>query len=259
MCTVTLLPIEQATHGFGVRIGCNRDESRLRPPALYPRTRTFGDRSATFPVDPESNGTWIAVNDAGLAMVVLNRNPQGLSTASQAAERSRGTIIPSLLHSGSIWEAIDSVSVLRMSAFNLFRLVIVSRDLYVAIDSTRPAMTYSPRPLIEPKIFTSSGLGDEVVEGPRTKLFRRMFHGFSSSSLTAAQQDRFHQHYWPSHQHLSIRMARKDARTVSYTAVQLFTEATSMIYREFDRDELIESERNPYVLKTTLDACIERR
>src|SRR5262249_11399645 len=67
MCTVTVVPTPGA-----VRLACNRDEQRTRPPALPPQVRRFGRRWAAFPVDPVGGGTWVAVNDTGLAMTVLN-------------------------------------------------------------------------------------------------------------------------------------------------------------------------------------------
>lgn len=258
MCTVTLLPIAQGNIDFGVRIGCNRDESTLRPPAIAPTTRAFGKRTAILPIDPESNGTWIAVNDAGLAMIVLNRNLASLSPCKPAAKRSRGTIIPELLQCGSIGEAIDAIESLCMTDFNPFRLLVVSRTSFVEIDSTRPVLSYSPSPLDQPIIFASSSLGDNVVEAPRTELFRRMFPRCTSSNDTALQQDRFHKHQWPNHKHLSVRMARKDALTVSFTAIQIFAEASSMIYREFDRRATIDSERSPFIHTKRLRANIWR-
>ena len=250
MCTVTLLPIEQ-TNCMGVRIGCNRDESLLRPAALTPRERSFGRRSAILPIDPESNGTWIAVNDAGLAMVVLNRNRKGATATNKVAKRSRGTIIPSLLHCETIDEATGAAESLDINDFAPFRLLMISQDKFVEIDSSLPTRSCSPRRLDQAWIFTSSGLGDEVVEGPRTKLFRRVFSERSPVRFTAAQQDLFHLHLWPGREHLSVRMTRQDARTVSYTVVHIFGEAASMIYRPYDQHQFSQTERLICMTKTS--------
>ena len=84
MCTVTIITVDSAAQcapdsgsaarGKGIRLACNRDELRTRPAALPPIIRTFGNRKAIMPVDPISNGTWIAVNDAGIAATLLNVN-----------------------------------------------------------------------------------------------------------------------------------------------------------------------------------------
>src|SRR5262249_38704791 len=96
MCTVTLVPF-RAGGQSGIRIACNRDESPGRLTARPPQVRRYGDRSAIMPVDPDSDGTWIAVNDAGLAMVLLNRNPAGACVRPATLRPSRGEIIPGLL------------------------------------------------------------------------------------------------------------------------------------------------------------------
>jgi hypothetical protein len=62
MCTVTVIPLS-----FGIRVACNRDESRERPAAMSPELRIFGGNQALLPIDPTGGGTWIAASEAGLA------------------------------------------------------------------------------------------------------------------------------------------------------------------------------------------------
>ena len=73
MCTLTILPLG----GASTRLAFNRDEQRTRPAALPPQVRQFGGRTALMPVDPVSDGTWLAVNDAGLVLALHNVNPPG--------------------------------------------------------------------------------------------------------------------------------------------------------------------------------------
>ncbi|MFG0251809.1 MAG: hypothetical protein ACF8NJ_02930, partial [Phycisphaerales bacterium JB038] len=76
MCTVTVIPLAASDDGAGgYRMACNRDELRTRPEALPPVQRTYGDRRAWLPVDPVSDGTWIGLNEVGLALTLLNGNP----------------------------------------------------------------------------------------------------------------------------------------------------------------------------------------
>jgi hypothetical protein len=70
VCTLSVVPI-----GDRVRLAFNRDEKRTRAPGLPPRAARIGHRTAILPTDPASGGTWLAVNDAGLALAVLNVNP----------------------------------------------------------------------------------------------------------------------------------------------------------------------------------------
>lgn len=76
MCTVSIIPVDDS-EAARVRLACNRDESRLRPPALPPQTRRFGRHLAILPVDPVSGGTWVAANEQGLVMTLMNEHVPG--------------------------------------------------------------------------------------------------------------------------------------------------------------------------------------
>jgi hypothetical protein len=85
MCTLTIFPLGNGHH----RLAFNRDEARSRSAATPPRWGCYGDREALLPIDPAGRGTWIAVNDAGLAMALLNvnRNPWRRAGRHEAAGR----------------------------------------------------------------------------------------------------------------------------------------------------------------------------
>src|SRR5438046_6139107 len=66
MCTVSFLPKAQ-----GFYLAMNRDEKFTRPAALPPAIVDLADRRAIFPREPEG-GTWIAANDAGVCLALIN-------------------------------------------------------------------------------------------------------------------------------------------------------------------------------------------
>src|SRR5688572_26484109 len=103
MCTVSVIALPGVDGGF--RLACNRDELLTRPAALPPEVRMFRERRGAMPIDPTSGGTWIAVNDAGLAVALLNVNRRGPQKFSDRT--SRGRIIPSLLHCDSADDTVD--------------------------------------------------------------------------------------------------------------------------------------------------------
>jgi membrane protein DedA with SNARE-associated domain len=70
-----------------------------------------------------------------------------------------------------------------------------------------------------PVLFTSSGLGDHLVEGVRRELFDELLAG--PSGTWQAAQDAFHRHTWPGREHLSVNMTRATARTVSFTVIDV--------------------------------------
>ncbi len=213
MCTLTVVPT-----GSGYRVAFNRDERPDRRPAFPPTV--FG--RAVFPIDPESQGTWLAVTDSGLTLALLNGNPtrpNGNSTRPTSAGRaSRGTIVPAIATSADPADALVRAAALPLADFAPFRLVAVGvgavADLrWDGFDAHR-----STRPLAdEPVLFTSSGLGDALVTPPRTALFTEMF----GAGAWLVAQDAFHAHRWSGQEHLSVNMLRPSASTVSFAIVEV--------------------------------------
>jgi uncharacterized protein with NRDE domain len=212
MCTMTVLPLP----GERVRVAFNRDESRDRPAALPPVRRRFGRREAVLPIDPHSEGTWIGANDAGLILALLNGNPP--HPVRQRAARSRGHIVPESLCCDSPADALDRFErLLQPSDFAPFRLVVLGRGLVADIRWDGQQSMVSSRLLGgTPVLFTSSGLGDHLVEAPRRELFEMLFE---NAHDPVAAQDAFHAHRWPGREHLSVSMERADARTVSRSLI----------------------------------------
>lgn len=223
MCTVTVIPSFE-----GWRLVCNRDEQRTRAVATPPSLHAIGRRRVVMPVDPPSGGTWIAINDAGVAMVLVNLN-ETAPLGSGVRATSRGLVIPSLAGVASLDELRDRVEVFDTMPFSPFRLVALDRERCVAWRSTAGRMqAIAESPIAAPLFFTSSGLGDALVEGPRRALFvERLFTRASPS-----EQDAFHAHAWSDRPHLSVCMAREDARTVSVTTLELRSGRATVNYRE---------------------------
>lgn len=229
MCTLTIVPQKPS----GVRIVCNRDESRLRPPARPPEQRTCGERQALLPVDPASDGTWIGVSDAPLAAVLLNvyiaqAEPSLDLVPLRASPASRGTIIPQVLAGRDLSEAVGRLGQLNPRRFEPFRLIVIDPVNYVEV--VWAAEQYSidrPKPIDAPLFFTSSGLGDDIVAKPRRRLFEEMLDADDDWS---AVQDRFHRHEWADRRFASVWMTRPEARTQSITWVDLGPESVSMQY-----------------------------
>ncbi len=271
MCTLTVIPLASS----GVQLAFNRDESRAA--GLPPRARRFGHRTAVLPTDPASGGTWLAVNDAGLALAVLNVNPLswpsplageggGASPPGEGAlsygdnavlnsraglhpspgsqtrhplpqgeraksfRRSRGAVIPALLACDSPSAALAACERLNYRDFAPFRLVLVGDGVVADVrwDGREP-MVMSRLVGGAPQMFTSSGLGDHLVEGVRRELFEEMFA--SGPETWEAAQHAFHRHTWPGREHLSVNMSRATARTVSHAVIDICTVEALFTYR----------------------------
>jgi uncharacterized protein with NRDE domain len=223
MCTVTVVPVRD-----GVRLACNRDERRSRPEAFPPRVVRAGARRAAGPVDAAAGGTWVAVTDAGLALALLNVNSGSGVASGHAPLRSRGTIIPDLLDCGTLAEALARAAAFDPALHAPFRLVLADRRQFAELRSDgRRTDAAPPADLVSSMLFTSSGLGDELVEAPRRELFRATF---ASGANRVAAQDAFHRYHWPDRPHLSVCMRREDARTVSHTVVSITPARATLTY-----------------------------
>lgn len=242
MCTVTIVPMGERSGG--IRMACNRDELRTRPLALPPQRRTAGNRQFLAPIDPVSDGTWVAANDAGLLMTLLNANPakddQNRQNRHPSNLQSRGSIIPSLMgcsDTPSAIERIQSVDVLR---YPPFRLIMVDVEQLVDTRSDGRTLNVRSSPLGNcPWMFASSGLGDHLVIPPRQELFDEMFRGMDEASWLAAQEE-YHRHQWPDRKELSVCMSRPDARTVSCTTITLDVREVRMKYHPGPPNESVE-------------------
>ena len=226
MCTVSLIE----TGGL-LRLVANRDEQRSRARALPPRIVELDGVSAVVPIDPLSGGTWIAANEHGLAVALLNLNPP--SWKSQfLPPRSRGEIVPRLAACATIEAALALARALDVENYAPFRLVCATR--FSAAEIIPAAGLARQFPVNRPLMFTSSGLGDEQVETPRRELFGKIV-----TAADPAMQDRFHSHEWSDRRHLSVMMSREDACTVSRTTVELGPDRLMLVYSSLPDGETV--------------------
>src|ERR1044071_8502091 len=87
MCTLVML--RRSEHDWPVIIGANRDEMIGRP--AKPPGRHWPDRAEVVAgLDPLAGGSWLGVNDWGVAAAVLNRTG---SLGPAAGLRSRGELV----------------------------------------------------------------------------------------------------------------------------------------------------------------------
>jgi hypothetical protein len=232
MCTLTVVPLPHDR----LRLAFNRDERPTRPPALPPAVGRFGERWAVLPTDPQSGGTWLGVNDAGLVLAVLNVTPRSASPPSPVpqgewgAKTSRGTIIPALLGQDTPADALAELDrSFDYGDFAPFRLVLVGHGVVAEVRwDGRQAMVTCRLLGGVPLLFTSSGLGDHLVEGVRRELFDDLFA--CQPEEWPRVQDEFHRHRWPGREHLSVNMARPTARTVSVTVIDVADPGPTVTY-----------------------------
>ena len=222
MCTVSVITLPGL-----LRLVSNRDEQRTRPTAFPPTVTHAGDLRVLAPTDPASLGTWIACSDIGLAIALLNVNPQDADA--RVPPRSRGGIVPHLMHSRSLDDVAARAAAIDHEEYSPFRLVAVHAGEQEVLE-VAPAIGMIRRLALEsPRMFTSSGLGDHQVEGPRRELFERTVVRAGDRDLRN-RQDRFHAHRWHDRLAVSVHMSRANAWTVSRTTIEIGDADITMRY-----------------------------
>src|ERR1051326_426789 len=118
MCTLVIL--RRPEHDWPVIIGANRDEMIDRP--ALPPARHWPDRAEVLAgLDQLAGGTWLGVNDWGVAAAVLNRHG---SLGPAAGQRSRGELVLEALDHADAVRAAEALSYLDPAAYRTFNLII---------------------------------------------------------------------------------------------------------------------------------------
>ena len=125
MCTVVIL--RRPEHDWPLLIAANRDEMLERP--WLPPARHWPDRpDVVAGIDTLSSGSWLGVNDHGVAVAVLNRVG---SLGPVANKRSRGELVLEALDHADARDAAGALSDIDPDAYRTFNLVIAdNRDAY---------------------------------------------------------------------------------------------------------------------------------
>jgi hypothetical protein len=123
MCTLVIL--RRPEHAWPVVIGANRDEMIDRP--AMPPGRHWADRAEVVGgLDLEAGGSWLGVNDWGVAAAILNRHG---SLGPAAGLRSRGELVLEALDHADAVAAAAALSHLDPAAYRTFNLIVAdNRD-----------------------------------------------------------------------------------------------------------------------------------
>lgn len=217
MCTVSWL-----YEAEGYELLCNRDENLDRAPALGPRVHVLGGIRFMAPIDGEAGGTWIGVNEFGVALTLLN-GPPGIGAVPHT---SRGVLALELLSATCQGEVCERLRRRDLSEFAPFTLAV--------FDTRVPAVTleWSGEELAicgEPRApLVSSSFDRAGVVFSRRWEFARMVS--ASSKLSAAVLSAFHESHAHGPSAYSACMHRPDAQTVSFTRVRVTRSKATMSY-----------------------------
>ena len=125
MCTLILL--RRPDHDWPVIIGANRDEMIDRP--AKPPGRHWPDRPEVVAgLDVLAGGSWLGINDWGVAAAVLNRTG---TLGPAVGLRSRGELVLEALDHADAVDAAGALSDLDPGAYRSFNLIVAdNRDAF---------------------------------------------------------------------------------------------------------------------------------
>src|SRR6185503_11536560 len=169
MCTVSWIHDKD-----GYQLLCNRDEKLTRKSALEPRLAVRSGTRFLAPVDGDFGGTWIATNEFGVSVCLLNRANLTSSEIQPAAPgRSRGLLVLHLIPLASVAAICNRLRETDLSAFAPFTLAALEPGRSVAILEWDRAKKTIRSEGAERFMLTSSSFDSEEVRRSRHEEFRR--------------------------------------------------------------------------------------
>ncbi len=209
MCSLSFQP---TSHGF--LLAMNRDEQRERPLARPPSEHLVAGCRTIYPSEPEG-GTWIAGNEHGVVLALLNW--YALPAPAGSGSPSRGAIIPALLGSSTAGEAGIRIASLSMKTIKPYRLFTFSGHERLIVESRWDGARLEElcHPWIKRHSF-SSGFDELRTTSIRAATCEQHVARIS----TKEELLDLHRSHHPEKGPFSLCMHRDDAQTVSCTLLE---------------------------------------
>lgn len=211
----------------GHELFCNRDERHERAEAAPPAVHERAGVRFVAPTDPDGGGTWIAVNERGLSLCLLNGYAADDDLHPSEAFTSRGRLVLDLADAATAGDVVARLADRPLDAFRSFRLLVLDRDAppRAAIWS-RAAATLSEEtpdlPLVSCPVRT-----DEVRATRRAALDRLVAaHGALDAAVLADFHRSRHAEEWI----WSVSMHHDVAATRSHSHVRVTPGAVTFTY-----------------------------
>lgn len=217
MCTVSWTHQADRHH-----LLCNRDEQRTRgiatPPAVFER----GCTRFVAPTDADHGGTWIAVNEYGLGLCVLD----GRCRKPARGGRSRGFVIPELIWHRSAGDCAVALGQFNLAPFASFTLLMLEPGQPATVAAWDGTTLAVDRDADRRAPLVSSSFDPERVRRSRTREYVRHTKGDPSSLY------RFHTSHGDggAGNAYSPCMHREDAETVSFSWVVVTRDEVRFLY-----------------------------
>lgn len=208
MCTLSWVP-----RADGYTVFFNRDEQRTRPLGLPPCERVLDGTRFVAPSDPQGGGSWIAANEHGVTLALLNG--YGPVRTDVPDRVSRGRLVTMLADAPARADVTRRLRTLPLARFAPFTLAAFAPGEPAAFgiwDGAVLTLGNRSRPGL---LATSSSLDQRRAERERHDAFAALLQGRAPDERLLDQLHRGHR----GHREVSVCMHRPDAVTVSFTRV----------------------------------------
>lgn len=209
MCTVSWILGEE-----GFVLFCNRDERRERGPELAPAELLVDGTRVLAPRDGEALGTWVCVNEHGLALALLNG--YGEARAPRGALRSRGQVVLELAGAIAREELIARLERIELERVSPFALLALEPGREAALFAWDGELLARRRDVLAPLV--SSSFDAPTVRARRTELYRASARAGGAS---AELLESYHASHADGPGPYSVCMHREDAQTRSFTRIDV--------------------------------------
>jgi hypothetical protein len=207
----------------GYQLFCNRDEKLTRKSALEPRLATRDGVRFLAPVDGDFGGTWIATNELGVSVCLLNgTNRTGAEAPAAAQGHSRGLLLLDLIPLPSVAAIRKRIEQMNLADYAPFTMAALEPGALAAMlewDGVNRSLWLEAADRF---MLTSSSFDTEEVRRRRQEQYS---HVHDAEGLFA-----FHRSHAPARSAYSTCMHRADAETVSFSWVQVGREETTFLY-----------------------------
>jgi hypothetical protein len=221
MCTVSFINRKN-----GYALAMNRDENLTRVMGLPPKLHQVSGRTVLCPSEP-GGGTWIAVNDTGATLALINW--YAIKAKVEVHAVSRGEVVNSVGAAEGKDYVDSALAALPLAKMNPFRLIGIFPSTGEIFEWRWDLKNLiSKRRSWKPQQWISSGFDEPKAQRIRSATFRQKQSRCPSGSLDWLR--RLHRSHAPECGAFSTCMHRPGAITVSCTEIALTSHYATMRY-----------------------------
>ena len=224
MCTVSFLARRR-----GYALAMNRDEKLTRAIGLPPSRKSLNGITVVSPSEP-GGGTWIALNDSGVAFTIINWYSIRAQVKSNPV--SRGQVVNAVSTAFTPDFAAATLAQLPLRQINPFRLIGIFPAMCEIIECRWDLKKLSRKD--HPwrvRQWISSGFDERAAQRIRHETFRHALKQKSAGTLDWLR--RLHRSHAPESGPFATCMHRADAATVSYSEVVVASHLATMRHTIF--------------------------